>query len=399
MSNPLWLTLIGWGEDGLDGLSIASQKALKSAEWVFGAERHLSLLPAQLVEKSITWPVPFESGIKALLQKRGQNVVMLTSGDPFWYGAGSVITRHLDPEEWTAHPAPSCFSLAASHLGWSLETTKCHALHAAPFSKIKKDLHPHQRCLVTLRDGQSAAALAQYLCEEGFGDSTLTVCEAMGGPRQRVRKTTAKLFDFRDVIHPVMAAIEPSAGPSLPFANGLADELFEHDGQITKSPIRALTLSALAPHPGERLWDIGAGSGSISIEWLLAHPTCQAIALEANAIRVKRIVQNASRFGVDRLQVIHAKAPEGLNELDPPDAVFIGGGLNEELLLQILGRVRGGTRLVINAVTLESEALLIEKQRAMGGQLMRFDISSLNAIGTKRGWKAAYPVVQWSVTI
>ena len=399
VSKSHWLTIIGLGEDGLDGLSIASQKVLETAQWIFGAKRHLTLLPEDLHRKSILWPVPFESGIDALLQKRTEQVVMLTSGDPFWYGAGSVITRHLESQEWVAHPAPSCFSLTASFLGWPLEKTICHALHAAPFSTIQKDLHPNNRLMVTLKDGPSINELANYLCKSGFGTSKLTVCEAMGGPRQRVRETKANSLAFIDVVHPVMVAIEPCGGESISLANGLEDDLFEHDGQLTRSPIRALTLSTLAPRAGEQLWDIGAGSGSISIEWLLSHPTCQAISLEADATRVERIARNAVRFGVERLNIIHATVPEGLDGLDPPDVVFIGGGLNASVLSAVLERIGVGTRLVVNAVTVESESLIIEKQREMGGQLLRFDISSLNSLGTKRGWKAAYPVVQWSVTI
>ena len=399
MSNPHWLTLIGLGEDGLDGLPIASQNVLETAQCIFGAKRHLALLPEDLHGKSIPWPYPFESGIDALLQKRREQVVMLTSGDPFWYGAGSVITRHLEPEEWVAYPSPSCFSLTASFLGWPLEKTICHALHAAPFSTIQKDLHPNNRLMVTLKDGPSVNQLANYLCNSGFGTSKITICEAMGGPRQRVREKEAHSLNLSDVAHPVLAAIEPCGGESISLANGLENDLFEHDGQITKSTIRALTLSTLAPRAGERLWDIGAGSGSISIEWLLSHPTCQAISIEADATRVERIARNATRFGVERLNIIHATVPEGLDELEPPDVVFIGGGLDAAVLSAILARISVGTRLVVNAVTLESESLITEKQREMGGQLMRFDISSLRALGTKRGWKAAYPVVQWSVTI
>ncbi len=399
MSDTAWLTIIGLGEDGLDGVSLASQNALIEATFIFGSQRLLSFLPTQLQGEKIEWPVPFEKGVAMLLEQQGNSVVMLASGDPFWFGAGNIITKHLTGNEWVAHPNLSCFSLAASNMGWAIEEAICYALHAAPFSNIRKDLQEKQKLLVTLRDGNAVADLAAYLLEEGFGESKLVVLEALGGKRQRVRKTTAEKYDWTDVIHPVMAAVEPSNGPSLPYSSGRDDTFFDHDGQITKKPIRALTLSALAPCAGEILWDIGAGSGSISIEWLLAHPACQAVAIEKNGERCKQISQNANRFGVDRLKVVELNAPDGLKQLEKPNAVFIGGGLNAKVLNTVLELIDCGTRLVVNVVTLESETLLLRKQREIGGQLTRFEISNVASIGAKRCWKAAYPIVQWSVTV
>ena len=399
MSNTVWLTIIGLGEDGLDGLSLASQNALTEATIIFGSRRLLSFLKTRFQGKKIEWPVPFEKGVSMLLAQRGKSVVMLASGDPFWFGAGNVLAKYIAEDEWIAHPNRSCFSLAACKLGWAIQDSLCHALHASPFSKIRKDLQYKQKLLVTLRNGDAVADLAKYLSREGFGESKLIILEALGGKRQRVRKTTAEKYDWRDVNHPVMAAIEPSNGPSLPYSSGRDNRFFDHDGQITKTPMRALTLSALAPCAGELLWDIGAGSGSISIEWLLAHPTCKAIAIEKNGARCDRIAKNAYRYGVDRLKVVRTNAPDGLKQLEKPDAVFIGGGLDINLLNNVLESIESGTRLVINVVTLESEIILLQKQREFGGQLTRFEISNLGSIGVKSCWKAAYPITQWSVTV
>lgn len=391
-----WLTLIGLGEDGPEGLPPASRAALDAAEVVTGAARHLALLPG-LGDRARVWPVPFAEGIAPLLALRGRRVAMLVSGDPFWFGAGSVIARHLAPGEWRALPAPSTFALAAARLGWAVETTLCLGLHAAPFERLRPHLAPGLRAVVTLRDGAAAGELARYLSVQGFGDSRLWVLEALGGPRERVRETTAGAFGLDDVAHPVAAAIEVAGlGAALGRASGRADDWFDHDGQITKRPVRALALSALAPRAGEHLWDIGAGSGSIGIEWLLAHPACTATGFEADPARAARGRANAARLGV-ALEVVEAQAPAGLEGQRAPDAVFIGGGLSEALLADLWARLRPGTRLVAHAVTLESEALLALWQGAKGGSLLRVELAEARPLGSRRGWKAAYPVVQWSV--
>lgn len=399
MSSAPWLTIIGLGEDGPDGLSPASRKALAEAEIVTGAARHLSLLPEMKAEV-IEWPVPFADGIPILLGHRGRNVVMLASGDPFWFGAGVSVTKHLTPGEWVAYPGQPTFSLAASRLGWALQDTYCTGLHAAPLSRLRPHLAPGAQCLVLLRDGEAVGVLAAYLCELGFGASDLDVLEALGGPRERVRSTTADQYDLTDVAHPVAVGLRVvGSGAVVPCASGLPDDLFDHDGQITKRPVRALTLSALAPRPGELLWDIGGGSGSISIEWLLAHPSTRAVAVEAHSDRATRIGGNAAKLGVDRLQVVEAKAPDGLADLQSPDAVFIGGGVSDALLQKLWSILPAGTRLVANAVTLEAEALFARWHAEKGGDLLRIELAESKALGSKRGWKSAYPVVQWSVTL
>lgn len=393
-----WLTIIGLGEDGPDGLPPASRVALAKARIVMGARRHLALLP-DLAAERLEWPVPFADGIPQLLALRGQPVVLLASGDPFWFGAGTSVTRHLAPGEWHALPAPSTFALAAARLGWPLELTDCLGLHAAPLSRLAQYLAPGRRIFALLRDGDAVNELARYLAGRGFGASDLVVMESLGGPRERMRQTRADAFNLDDVAHPVAVAITVAGdGPALPLASGRPDDVFAHDGQITKRPIRALTLSALAPLPGELLWDIGAGSGSIGIEWLLAHPSCRAIAAEADPTRAERLRANAASLGVDRLQLVIATAPDGLIDLPEPDAVFIGGGLSDSLLNHLWAVLPIGCRLVANAVTLESEALLAQWHQKAGGTLLRIDLSEAAPLGTRRGWRASYPIVQWSVT-
>ena len=394
-----WLTIIGIGEDGPDGLSTASRAALARAELVIGSARHLTLLSTTSC-CVIEWPVPFADGIATLSAHRGQKVVMLASGDPFWFGAGGSITRHLSPDEWVAHPAPSTFSLAAARLGWPLQETTCLGLHAAPLERLRPHLVAGGRILVLLRNGEAAVALAAYLASLGFGASRLHVMESLGGPRERIRTGRADALGFADIAHPVAVAVECAGeGHALPCVSGLPDDLFDHDGQITKQPIRALTLSALAPRPGETLWDIGAGSGSIGIEWLLAHPANRALAIEADALRAERARANALALGVDRLEIVIGAAPNALPDGPIPDAVFIGGGLLQGSLEALWARLPAGTRLVANAVTLESEALLAIWHGEKGGTLVRLELAQATPLGSRRGWRSSYPVVQWSVVL
>ncbi len=312
---------------------------------------------------------------------------------------GPSSRGRLSPGEWTALPGAPCFSLAASRLGWALEETACLALHASPFARLTPHLHEGARLLVTLRDGASVGGLARWLAEAGGGESRVHVLEALGGPRERVRSFIASGGAPTDVAHPVLAAVEVSGAAGLALAPGRPDTTFANDGQITKASVRALTLSALAPRPGETLWDIGAGSGSVALEWLLCHSSMMAAAVEARPDRAARIEENARALGQDRLQVALGRAPEALEGLPEPQAVFVGGGLDERLLDHLAARLSPGTRLVANAVTLETEALVTQAQARLGGQLLRIDLSEPQPLGRFRSWKAAYPVVQWSVTL
>ena len=398
MGNDPWLTILGLGEDGPAGLTDASRDALAGAEVVMGPPRHLALLPESGAER-VAWPVPFAEGVPLLMAMRGRRVVVLASGDPFWFGAGTVLARHLEPGEWRALPGASVFSLAAARLGLGLEGVACLGLHAAPLQRLRPWLTPGWRAIVTLRDGAAVGDLARWLTGEGFGDSALWVMEALGGPRERVRAVTAGAGDLDDVQHPVAVALEVAgAGATMGRASGRADEWFLNDGQLTKRPVRALALSALAPRAGELLWDIGAGSGSIGIEWMLADPACRAIGIEANPDRAARARANAARLGV-ALSIVEARAPEGLADLPLPDAVFVGGGTARALFEALFARLRPGTRLVAHAVTLESEALLATLHAEKGGSLLRIELAEAQPLGRLRGWKSAYPVVQWSVTL
>jgi precorrin-6Y C5,15-methyltransferase (decarboxylating) len=391
MSEP-WLTIIGIGEDGLAGLSEASRKALERAETVFGGERHLKL--AGIDGRGKAWPVPFDT--TCVMTQRGRPTAVLASGDPFWHGAGGTLASQLSRDEWIAHPSPSTFSLAASRLGWTLETTICIGLHAAPFERLVPLLARGARIICLLRDAKAATDLAQWLTARRWGASTLWTLSALGGPRECVAESRANNYSREAAASPLAIAIEADGTNGLSRASGLADDLFTHDGQITKRAIRTLALSALAPRPGERLWDIGAGSGSISVEWVLAGAT--SIAIEAREDRAKNIRVNAEAFGMaHRITVVAASAPHGLSSLEKPDAVFIGGGLDAVMFDAVWSLLPDGARIVAHSVTLETEALLAELQQKHGGDLMRIEISHAAPLGRYRSWEASRPVVQWSV--
>ncbi len=359
---------------------------------MFGGERHLAL--AEIGSRGRPWPVPFDANV--VLSCRGRPTVVLASGDPFWHGAGAALAEKLGSDEWIAHPAPSTFSLAAARLGWRLEATVCLGLHAAPFERLVPHLAQDARIICLLRDAAAVDKLAKWLTERGWGASLLWTLEALGGPREYMNQHRADLF-AEDIAGDLVAVAVLAMGTQgIPLSSGLPDDLFVHDGQITKRPVRALALSALAPRAGERLWDIGAGSGSISVEWALCGGT--AIAVEAREDRVANIRKNAATFGqAHRITIVTGRAPEALAGLEAPDAVFIGGGLDEVLFDAIWTRLSPGARLVAHSVTLETEALLGELHQRYGGELMRAEISHAAPLGRYRSWEAARPVVQWSV--
>lgn len=398
MAEAPWITIVGLGEDGPEGLAAASRKALADAEIVMGPKRHLCLLP-DLVAETVEWPVPFSEGLETLRGFEGRRVVILASGDPFWYGAGTVIARAFASEEWRAIPGPSTFALAASRLGWALEETVCLGLHAAPLTRLRPRLAVGLRCLVLLRDGAAVEALGSYLTEHGFGASRLHVMEALGGPRERVTTLLADAVQGK-FHHPVCVGLSiRGSGTVLPRASGLPDAVFDTDGVMTKRPVRALTISTLAPRPGELLWDIGGGSGTIAVEWLLSDPSCEAVTIEPRADRIALIRKNAETLGVDRLRIVEGKAPDVLAGLPMPAAVFVGGGLSTDLMERLETLLPAGTRLVANAVTFEAEALLLEWYSKRGGELLRLDLSQAGPLGAKTAWKSAYPLVQWSAVL
>lgn len=366
---------------------------------MFGGKRHLALAAPLIRGAARPWPSPFERGIEEVLAQRGEDICVLASGDPLLYGVGSVLSRHVDARDMLVVPAPSAFSLAAARLGWALPEISLLSLHGRALDLVRPHLQPGARVLALTSDGDGPAVLARLLVEIGFGPSRLTVLEALGGPRERVRSTTAADFDLGSVDPLNTVAVEVVAAPGarvIACAPGLPDDLFEHDGQITKREVRALTISALAPRRGELLWDIGAGAGSVAIEWMLADPSLRAIAIEARPDRAARIGRNAASFGVPGLVVVEGAAPAALEGLSPPDAVFVGGGAGEPGLLdRATVLLPPGGRLVVHAVTLETEALLLTRHGAAGGELIRIAIARAGAIGARRGWRPALPVTQW----
>ncbi len=382
---------------GYASLSPEAQAVLQDTPTIMAPPRHLASLP-QLSGDQIVWPVPFSEGIEKLLKLRGSRVVLIFSGDPFWFGAGSQIIQKLDRGEWCAIPAQSCFSLAAAELGWPIEKTFQLGLHSASFSRLRPYLAVGQKLMVTVRDGESVNSLNDYLIETGFGDSELWVLESLGSASQNVTKTLAKEKIKRKFQHPLMVGIKVfGSGKVLSQASGLIDDWFANDGQITKQPIRALTLSALAPQTGQHLWDLGSGSGSIAIEWLLSGPSMKATSVEKNSIRAENIYLNAAKLGVDWIEVIESDIVDALSELDRPDAVFIGGGFSAESFEKIWKIIPAGTRLVVNGVTIETDRLIVDCAENFGGQLLRFEYSQPKQIGGKSSWKASYPITQWVV--
>lgn len=394
-----WLSIIGIGEDGIDGLGAGARTAIGDASVVFGGKRHLELTESLIRGEARPWPQPFDTAMRAVTELRGHKVCVLASGDPFFFGVGVTLSRHVAADEYLAIPSPSAFSLAAARLGWALQDIDTVSLHGRPIDLVRPLLHPNRKVLALTSDETGPAALARLLTEAGFGKSALTVLEALAGAAERIRSTTAEAFQLTDINVLNIVAIDVMADKVariLPLACGLDDALFEHDGQITKREIRALTLSALAPRRGELLWDIGGGSGSISIEWMLRHPSMRAIAIEGNAERAERIGRNAKSMGVPSLAVIHGTAPQALADLPRPDTIFIGGGGSEAGVFDAAMAALGPDgRLVANAVTLEMEAVLLAAHARFGGSLSRLQISRAAAVGSMSGWRPAMPVTQW----
>jgi len=397
-----WLALVGVGEDGVDGLSVAARRLVESAEFVFGGERHLSLCAGLGAGERIPWPSPLTKALPLILERRGRAVCVLATGDPFFYGVGRLLSAHVSMEEIVCLPAPSAFSLAAARLGWPLQECALLSLHARALERIAPHLQPGAKIFALSWDADTPARLAAFLTARGMGRSRLWVLEAMGGGRERVRSRLAADFFLEDVQPLNTLAIEVVAEQDaivLPLACGLPDALFEHDGQITKREIRAMTLSALAPRRGELLWDVGAGSGSVAIEWMLRDPANRAYAIEARADRAARIERNALALGAPDLAVVQGLAPAALEPLPDPNAVFVGGAASDTALIDaIWERLPIGGRLVINAVTLEGQAELSRRFARYGGDLVSLQIGRAETLGAYHAWRPALPVLQWSTS-
>ena len=398
MTGQRWLSIVGVGEDGIDGLSPAARNLVAQAELVVGGERHLALV-GPLAAETTVWPSPIEDALTTIEAWRGKPVCVLASGDPFFFGVGTMLMRRFSPSEMTCVPAPSAFALAAGRLGWSQQDCALLSLHGRPLEAVIPHLQPGARILALSWDGTTPERLAALLTARGMGRSHLTVCEAMGGPRERIRASEAQNFTLNDVAALNTIALEVVADRGarvLPQAAGLPDDWFEHDGQISKRDIRAITLSALAPRRGELLWDVGAGAGSVAIEWMLADPANRAVAIEARADRTSSIARNALALGAPDLSVVTGKAPRALEGLPAPDAVFVGGGATTPGLIdRIVDTLRPGGRLVVNAVTLETQAASVEWRASWGGDLVQIAVAHAEPVGRFTGWRAAMPIVQW----
>ena len=349
----------------------------------------------------MAWPSPLQEAFPKILARRGQPVCVLASGDPFFFGVGSLLAQLAPPQEILCLPQPSAFSLAASRLGWALQDCALLSLHGRAFERVAPHLQPGARVLALSWDGETPQKLAALLRERGLGGSRLTVCEAMGGPRERLRAALAEKFEMADVDPLNTIAVEVAAESGVripPRAAGLPDDWFEHDGQITKRAMRAVTLAHLAPRPRELLWDVGAGSGSVGIEWLLADPSMRAVAVERDAARCARIRRNANTLGVPHLEIVQGEAPDALAGLGQPDAIFLGGGVTRAGLIDLCWQaLRKEGRLVVNAVTLESQSEIFAAEARLGGELLQTQFSHAEPLGRFRGFRPAMPSIQWSV--
>jgi precorrin-6B C5,15-methyltransferase / cobalt-precorrin-6B C5,C15-methyltransferase len=391
-----WLSVIGIGESGLSELSPLSRGLIDRATLIVGGQRHLAMVDAP--KSSMVWESPIESSIASILKYRGTPVCILASGDPLWYGIGVTLLRYISIEEMTIIPAPSTFSLACARLGWSLVTVETLSLCGRSPDFLSGILAPNSQLLILSAGADTPQIVANLLTQRGYGDSQITVLEHLGGERERVSAGIARSWSKSDLAALNMIAIECHIDPTTTPLNrlpGLPDSAYHHDGQLTKQEVRAITLAALAPMPGELLWDVGAGCGSIGIEWLRSHPRCQAISIEQHSHRLQFIADNMAALGTPQLQLVQGKAPTALTNLPTPDAIFIGGGVTApELLATCWTALRSGGRLVANAVTVESELQLLQWQQQVGGELTRIAIQRTQNIGGFLGWKPLIPVTQ-----
>ncbi|GHF29012.1 precorrin-6Y C(5,15)-methyltransferase [decarboxylating] [Streptomyces mashuensis] len=398
------LTVVGIGADGWAGLAPASREELLRAEAVIGGPRQLDLLPPECGAERVPWPSPLRPAVPGLLAAHaGRRVCVLASGDPMFHGIGRTLAEVVGAERLRVLPHPSSVSYACARLGWPLHGTEVVSAVGRPLAALAAALHDGRRVLLLSAGAHTPGEVAALLRERGFGPSRMTVLEQLGGPAERLvgGGTTADDWAYPPGDPLNVVAVECRSAPGalrLPLTPGLPDEAYEHDGQLTKRHVRAATLAALGPAPGELLWDVGGGSGSIGIEWMRAHPSCRAVAVERDPVRAGRITRNAEALGVPGLRVVTGAAPAALAGLPAPDAVFVGGGLTVPGLLPACWEaLPPGGRLVANTVTLESEALLADWYRRHGGELTRLAVAHAVPVGGFTGWRQAMPVTQWSV--
>ena len=390
-----WLAVVGIGEDG--HLSPAAYAAVAGAEAVFGGQRHLALAASAIRGATTPWPSPMAEAYQSIVARRGRPTAVLASGDPFCFGVGTALAALVPIAEIHCHPAPSAFALARARLGWAMDSVAELSVCGRPLSSIIPYLQPAARLLVLSAGADTPMSLAALLRNTGFGQSRLTVLEAMGGPAERTHTSLAAEFSAASVNPLNTVAIEVSGSVRQHLATGLPDDLYEHDGQLTRREMRAITLSSLAPRRGEMLWDVGGGAGSIGIEWMLCHPANRAIAVEPNHERVTRIGLNAMARGVPALRLVSGAAPAALAALPTPDAVFLGGGAHRAGVIDTAwAALRPGGRLVANAVTVETETVVLAAQARLGGTLLRVALSRLDAVGPMHAFRPAMTVTQWA---
>lgn len=394
-----WLSIVGLGEDGLAGLTPAARALVDNAETLVGGERHLALVPSS--RERLTWKTPLSLTVDDIAARRGRRVCVLASGDPMWFGIGVTLARRFAREETTIVPHVGAFTLAASRLGWPIADTACLTVHGRSLDLVAPHLAAGARLLVLSEDGDTPWQIAQWLTKRGWGASRIAVLSRMGGPKESCVDGIARGWNAPRSDDLNTLAIECIAEPgtrALSTAPGLPDEAFAHDGQLTKREIRAATLATLVPLPGQLLWDVGAGCGSIAIEWMRAAPRASALAIEREASRLDLIARNASTLGVPRLKPVAGEAPGALAGLAAPDAVFIGGGISHPQLVETCwNALKPGGRLVANVVTIEGEAVLAAWHAKLGGAMSRLSISRLEPVGPYHGWRALMPVTQWSI--
>ncbi|MBF2000052.1 MAG: precorrin-6y C5,15-methyltransferase (decarboxylating) subunit CbiE [Synechococcales cyanobacterium M58_A2018_015] len=399
MTAPKWLSIVGVGEAGLAELTAAARLLLEQAEVVCGGQRHLAMLPPSDTRDKLFWSSPIADSVQQVVQQRGRSTCVLASGDPLCYGIGTTLLRHVPIDEMTIIPAPSAFSLACARLGWSLPEVEQISLCGRDSAVLRAVLYPQARVLILSADRQTPREVAKLLTQAGYGQSTITVLERLGSPHERhIRGTAASwsAVEGSDLNTIAVECVADAGITGLSRLAGLPDTVYQHDGQLTKREVRAITLAALAPLPGQVLWDVGAGCGSIGIEWMRSHPRCHAIAIEPQPQRLRYIADNAVALGTPNLQIIAGTAPAALGTLPQPNAIFVGGGLTTPSLLDTCWQALPlGGRLVANAVTLESEQVLLQWHHARGGTLTRIAIQRTEPIGGFLGWKPLAPVTQW----
>ncbi|MCP3802539.1 precorrin-6y C5,15-methyltransferase (decarboxylating) subunit CbiE [Allokutzneria sp. A3M-2-11 16] len=384
-----FVSVVGIGADGWDGLPESARRLVLGADVLFGSTRQLALVPGHA--QRVSWPSPLLPALPGLLDaNRGKAICVLASGDPMFFGIGSTLARLIGPERLRVVPHPSSVSLACARLGWPLDEVEVITAVGRPVESVNAAIHPGRRVMVLSADGGTPAEVAELLTDRGYGASTMTVLEHLGGPEERKISSTAA--DWHEKCGALNVIAVECAGPKLSSVPGLPDDAYEHDGQLTKREVRAVTLAMLAPVPGELLWDVGAGAGSIAIEWSRAHPSCRAIAIEKDPERAERIVDNAKRLGVPSIRVVRGAVPDALPD-ERPDAVFIGGGVTVPGVVErCFEALKPSGRLVANAVTVESEAVLARWHAELGGELVRLAVSRGSPVGGFTGWRAMMPV-------